>query len=107
MIEILTLLGLFFGIVLLAVAAKLVFGAIAVLFHGVFWIVGGLFKLILLPFQLIGGLVLAAIMLPLLILAVPVLLAVGVPLLLVGAGLTCLLVLGLVMAAFAGLFGWC
>jgi hypothetical protein len=107
MIEILVLLGLIFGVILLAAAAKLVFALVAGLLHGVFWIVGGLFKLILLPFQLLGGLVLAALLLPLLLVAVPVLLAVGVPLLLVGAGFTCLLALGLVVAVFAGLLGWC
>jgi len=107
MIEILTVLGLIFGIILLAAAAKLVFAVLAGLFHGVFWAVGGVFKLILFPFQLLGGLVLAVILLPLLLVAVPVLLAVGVPLLVVGTAFFCLLLFGTVLAVFAGLFGWC
>ena len=107
MIEILTVLGLSFGIILLAGAAKLVFAILGGLFHGAFWVVGGVFKLILLPFQLLGGLVLAVILLPLLLVAVPLLVAVGVPLLVAGTGLLCLLLFGVVLAVFAGLFGWC
>lgn len=107
MIEILTVLGLIFGIILLVGAAKVVLAILAGLVSGAFWFVGGIFRLVLLPFQLLGGLVLAVILLPLLLVTIPVLVAVGVPLLVAGTGLLCLLALGMVLAVLAGLFGWC
>ena len=106
MIEILTVLAVIAGIVLLVVALKLVFAIVGGILHATFWLLGGLFKLVLLPFQIVGGLLLGLAVLVLAAVALPIMLAVGVPLLLV-AGVACLLLVGLVVMLVSGLAGWC
>jgi hypothetical protein len=85
--------------------------AFAILFFPIaafFWLVGGALKILFLPFQLLGGLILALVLLPLLLIGLPLLIGVGVPLALAAIALVGLWIVGSVFCLVGGLlFGWC
>lgn len=81
----LTVLGLLAALFLLAgFVLKVVFTVLLWPFKTLFWLLGGLFSLIVLPFQLLGGLLMLLVLVPLAIAAVPLVLGIGIPLILVG-----------------------
>jgi hypothetical protein len=108
MIELALLLGLVGGLLLLALFFKV---TLAVLFwplKAVFWVLGGLFSLILLPFQFLGGLLFAVLFLPLLLLGMVLVVGLGAPLLVILGVALALWIVGGVLAILGGLlFGGC
>jgi len=109
MIELALLLGLLGGLLLLAVFFFKV--TMAIVFwplKAVFWILGGLLTLVLLPFQFLGGLLFALLFLPLLVLGIVVTIGVGAPLLAILAFAVAIFVVGGLLAILGGLlFGGC
>ena len=83
MLELLMVLGIVLGVIALVATAKVALAILLLPFKVLFWALAGVFKLILLPFQFLGGLILAVILLPLLLLAIPLLLGIGLPLLVI------------------------
>ena len=81
----LALFGLFAGLVVLVVFFKIIFAIVVWPFRLLFWILGGLFSLLLLPFQLLGVAMLGLLLLPMLILGLPLLLVVGIPVIVIAA----------------------
>ena len=61
MFELLILAGVIVGLFALAGVAKFLFALILLPIRAMFWLLGAALQLILLPFQLIGGLLLAVI----------------------------------------------
>ena len=95
MLGLLGLFGLVIGLVLVVVFFKIVLAILAWPFQLLFWLLGGILQLILLPFQLLGIALLMVVLVAGLLIGVPFLLAVGVPLLvLAGLLLPILLVVG-------------
>lgn len=101
-------LGLFAALFLLGVFFKLIVAVLIWPLKAVFWLAAGLLKLILLPFQFIGGIVFAVLVLPLIVLGVVMALGVGVPLLLIFGIALMLWIVGSVLALIGSVFlGWC
>ena len=102
MLEFLFLVALLSGVVLVALFAKVAFGILCWPFKALFWILGGLFALLLLPFQLLGAVILAVIAIPLVVLGLVLAVGVALPVLLVvGAVVMVALVLGGIAAVGA------
>ena len=98
------LFGLVIGLVLLVIFFRIVFAILAWPFQALFWLLGGIVHLILLPFQLLGIALLMVVIVPVVLIGVPILVAVGIPLLLLaGLLLPVLLILG-GLALFGRLF---
>lgn len=108
MIELALLIGLLAGLLLLGLFFKVVFAILLWPLKAVFWVLGGLFHLILLPFQFLGGLLFAVLFLPLVLLGGLLLLGVGAPLLaILGIALAFWVVGGLLAIVGGLLFGGC
>lgn len=93
MLGLLAFFGLVIGLVLVAVFFKVVFAILVWPLRALFWLLGGLFHLILLPFQLLGIAMLAIVAVPMLLIGLPIVLAMGIPVLLLAALLVPLLLL--------------
>lgn len=108
MFELLVILGLVAGVVVLASVFKVALVVLLWPIKALFWLIGGLFKLILLPFQFVGGIVFAMIFLPLLAIALCLAVGLGAPLLALLAIAIVLWVVGAVLSLVGSLlFGWC
>jgi hypothetical protein len=108
MIELALLFGLLGALLLMALFFKIVFAILFWPIKAVFWILGGILQLILLPFQLVGGILFAILFLPLLLLGTVFLFGIGVPLLAVlGLGLAVWIVGGILALLGGLLLGGC
>lgn len=85
MLGVFALFGLVAGLAVLAVFFRIIFAIVTWPFRLLFWILGGLFSLLLLPFQLLGAALFVILLLPALLIGLPILLVVGVPVLVIGA----------------------
>jgi hypothetical protein len=104
MLELLILAGVLLALAVFAGIARFLIAVLLLPFKIVFFLIGAAFHLVLLPFQILGGLILALIFLPLLVIGLPLLLGLGVPLLLLAGGLGILFLAGAVCCALGGLF---
>lgn len=105
MIELLLLIGAF---VLLVLFFKVVAAILIWPLKALFWVLGGLFTLILLPFQIVGGLLLAVLLMPVLLAGFVLVVGVGAPLLAVlGVGVVILAVVGTLALLGGLLLGGC
>lgn len=95
------------ALALFAGLAKLLFSILLLPFKAVFWVLGALFQLVLLPFQILGGLLLALLFVPLVLIGLPVLLGVGLPLLVIGLLFGGVLLAGAALCALGGLIFGC
>ncbi|MBZ0267907.1 hypothetical protein K8I85_07115 [bacterium] len=108
MIELALFLGLLGGLLLLAFFFKVVLAIVFWPLKALFWVLGGLLTLVLLPFQFLGGLLFAVLFLPLLALGLVVMVGVGAPLLaILGIALAVWVVGGLVAIVGGLLLGGC
>lgn len=108
MIELALILGLIAAAFLFVVFFKVAVAIIIWPIQAVFWLLGGLFKLILLPFQFVGGILFAVLVLPLIVLGVVLACGVGIPLLAILGVALALWIVGSVLALIGSLFlGWC
>jgi hypothetical protein len=108
MFELALLIGLAGALLLMAVFFKIVFAILVWPLKVTFLVVAGIFQLILLPFQFLGGIVFAILFLPLLLLGTVLLVGVGVPLLaILGIGLAVWIVGGILALLGGLLFGGC
>jgi len=108
MLELALLAGLLGGLLLMALFFKVVFAILLWPFKLVFWILAGVFQLVLLPFQFLGGILFVILFLPLLLLGGVVLLGVGVPLLaILGLGLAVWIIGGILAIVGGAFFGGC
>lgn len=105
MLEILTILGILVALFFLGGLLKGLFALFGWLFEAVFWVIGAFFQLLLLPFQLLGGLIAFVVLLPLLIIGVPLLVVFGVPLLVIGGFVLAVLIFGVICSVVSALFG--
>jgi hypothetical protein len=81
MFELLVLAGLIGLLIVGALFCRLLLKIIFFPFVALFWVLGGIFGLLILPFKILGGLVVFLIVLPLALVGLPLLLGLGLPIL--------------------------
>ena len=107
MLELFVLACVVMALVVFAGLAKFVLTLLLLPLKAAFWLLGALFQLVLLPFQIIGGLLLALLFVPLLLIGLPILLGIGLPLLVIGGLFGGLLLIGAAFCALGGLIFGC
>ncbi len=108
MLELLIVAGGLLALVAFAGIARFLFAVLLLPFKLLFFALGAIVQLVLLPFQILGGAILLLVFLPLLLIGLPVLLGLGLPLLVLAGGLGVLFLIGAGLCALGSvLFGWC
>ena len=108
MFELALLIGLLGALILTVVFFKIVFAILLWPLKLLFFLAAGVLQLILLPFQFVGGILLAVLFLPLLLLGTVFFVGIGVPLLVIlGIGLAVWIIGGLLALLGGVLFGGC
>ena len=107
MIELALFLGVLGGLVLLALFFKVVFAIVLWPLKALFWVLGGILALILLPFQFLGGILFALVILPLMLVGMVLLLGVGVPILAILGVALAIWIVGGMLAILGGLLLGC
>ncbi len=102
MLELAVLAGIILGLILLGSFLEFVFLLLLWPLKLAFALVAGLFKLILLPFQIVGGLLFAVIVLPLLILGIIAAVTVGLPVVLILGVVLFVWIVGSLLACIGG-----
>ena len=103
-----TMIALGFAVLgVLGFVFKLTFAVLLLPFTALFWVLGGLFKLVVLPFKLVGGILLALMLVPVLLIGMPILLSLGLPLLLLGGLLFGIWVVGSLVCWVGGALCGC
>jgi hypothetical protein len=105
MFELLVLTALVVGLLIVgALFFRLILKILFFPFTVLFWVLGGIFQLLLLPFKILGGLVVLLVFLPLALVGLPLLLGLGIPLLIGLIGLVGFWLIGSLICVAGGFF---
>jgi hypothetical protein len=104
MFELLVLAGVIGLLIVGALFFRLILKIVFFPFTILFWVLAGMFQLLLLPFKVVGGLIVLLIFLPLALVGLPLLLGFGIPLLIGLIGLIGFWLLGSLICLAGGFF---